>query len=133
MEKTCFFCSVLGKKDELFICENSTFFARYDVFPVTKGHSLIVPKKHTLSFFDLSPDELADFYDLIKKVREIVQEKYNPDAFNIGINEGREAGRTVDHLHMHLIPRYKGDVPNPTGGVRNIIPGKGDYTKLLKK
>lgn len=115
------------------IAQNNTFFAIYDEFPVSDGHVLLIPKRHVESFFDITKKELDDLFELIKKVREIVDRKFNPDGYNIGINEGRAAGRTIDHLHIHVIPRYKGDVENPVGGVRNVIPGKGDYLKLAEK
>ncbi len=131
MPKECYFCEI--QKEGKFILENEAFFAIYDDFPVSKGHSLLVVKKHIKSFFELKEKELKSFYESIKKLKKILQKEFNPDAFNIGINEGKVAGRTIDHLHIHLIPRYKGDVKNPVGGVRNITPGKGDYTKFLKK
>lgn len=87
----------------------------------------MISKKHTKSFFELSPEEILSMHDLINKVKEITDKRYEPNAYNIGINDGMAAGQTIDHLHVHIIPRYKGDVLNPRGGVRNIIPGKGDY------
>ena len=115
------------------IAQNNTFFAIYDEFPVSDGHVLIIPKRHVESIFDITREELEDLFDLIRKVRELVDRKYSPDGYNIGVNEGYAAGKTIDHLHIHLIPRYIGDVENPVGGVRNVIPGKGDYTRLVKK
>jgi len=114
------------------IAQNDTFFAVYDEFPVSKGHTLIIPKRHVESFFDITREELEDFFNLLKKVKELLDEKFNPDGYNVGVNEGYAAGKTIDHLHVHPIPRYKGDVENPVGGVRNVIPGKGDYRKFLK-
>ncbi|MDP2918176.1 MAG: HIT family protein [bacterium] len=128
--KKCFFCALQIKEERKCIIENKTFFVIYDDYPVSKGHCLIVSKRHLISFFDLTKEQLQDFFTIIKGAKEIVQNKFQPSAFNIGINEGREAGRTVDHLHIHLIPRYRGDVANPVGGVRNVIPWKGDYTKF---
>jgi diadenosine tetraphosphate (Ap4A) HIT family hydrolase len=127
--KECLFCRAQKENINTYITENETFFAVYDGHPVTKGHCLLIPKEHVESFFDLSEKQVKDFYELVKKMKENIQRKFNPDGFNIGINEGKAAGRTVDHLHIHLIPRYKGDVENPIGGVRNVIPGRGDYTK----
>lgn len=123
----CLFCDRNNSEKHTIIAENDLFYARWDNFPVSKGHSELVPKKHIESFFELDNDELIKLYDLIKKVKKIIKNKYHPDAFNIGINDGEEAGRTIHHLHVHLIPRYKGDVENPRGGVRHIIPGKGNY------
>lgn len=115
------------------IAQNNTFFAIYDEFPVSRGHALLIPKRHVESFFDITKEELDDLFELIKKVKEIVDKEFNPDGYNIGVNEGRAAGKTIDHLHIHLIPRYEGDVENPVGGVRNVIPGKSDYMKLAGK
>ena len=108
------------------------FFARYDDFPVNPGHCEIIPKKHIVSFFELSKPEVYLLYDLLKKVKSILDTKFHPDSYNLGINEGFYAGRTQEHLHLQVIPRYKGDVENPRGGIRNIIPGKGDYTTEMK-
>lgn len=94
---------------------------------MTKGHAEIVPKAHIISFFDLNEKEVSSMYELIIKTKELISKKFNPDGFNIGLNEGEVAGRTVSHLHIHIIPRYKGDVENPRGGIRNIIPSKGNY------
>ncbi len=133
MPKLCFFCDVQNrKKDDLKILDNNIFAARFSEFPVSPGHCEIFAKTHTNSFFDLSSEELLSFFEAIKEVKNIVDDKHKPDAYNIGINEGQAAGRSIDHLHVHLIPRYKGDVPNPRGGVRNIIPDKGDYVKEIK-
>ena len=87
----------------------------------------MVPKRHIVSFFALTSGELAELYELMTSVYLEIKTRYRPDGFNIGINEGEAAGRTVHHLHVHIIPRYAGDVPNPRGGIRNIIPEKGDY------
>ncbi|MDD4531539.1 MAG: HIT family protein [Candidatus Pacebacteria bacterium] len=127
MEKDCFFCEIQKKKDDKIIIDNQSFFSRYDDFPVTPGHCEIIAKNHIVSFFELTSKQLADFYELLQKTRLIIDDKFNPDSYNIGINEGEAAGRTIQHLHIHLIPRYKGDVENPRGGVRNVIPGKGNY------
>jgi len=132
-EKECIFCKLLINSPHKIIKQNNTFFAIYDEFPVSDGHVLLIPKRHVESFFDITKDEQDDFFELIKNVKEIVDRKFNPDGYNIGINEGRAAGRTIDHLHIHLIPRYKGDVEDPVGGVRNVIPGKGDYLRLARK
>jgi diadenosine tetraphosphate (Ap4A) HIT family hydrolase len=102
--------------------ENETFFARYDNFPATPGHIEIVPKRHVESFFDLNTNEVAQAYELILKVKDCLSELVRPDGYTIGVNEGRAAGRSVDHLHIHLIPRYKGDVADPRGGIRQIVP-----------
>ena len=109
------------------IAENNLSFSIYDSFPVSKGHSLIIPKRIVADIFDLNDEEYKSCFDLVKTVKEIIKNKFNPDGFNVGVNSGETAGQTIFHAHIHVIPRYKGDVPNPRGGVRNVIPGKADY------
>ncbi len=125
MSEDCIFCDESVKRDV--ILDNDIFYSIWDENPVSEGHALIVPKKHIESFFDLTSEELLQMYDIIKRTKEVIDEKYHPGAYNIGVNDGEAAGRTIHHLHVHLIPRYKGDVENPRGGVRSVIPGKGDY------
>ena len=98
-----------------------------DGFPVSKGHTLLIPKRHVGSFFEITDEERADLLALLNKAKVVIQEEFNPDGYNIGINDGPAAGQTVPHLHIHLIPRYKGDRYDPRGGVRWIIPEKADY------
>jgi len=98
-----------------------------DSFPVSKGHALIVPRRHVASLFDLDEAELAAIWSAVSAVRQQLQEEFKPDGFNIGVNDGTAAGQTVSHAHLHVIPRYAGDVPDPRGGVRWIIPSKADY------
>lgn len=128
MSKACFFCDVQNRQsDDHRIKANHLFSARFSDFPVSKGHCEIFPKKHIDSFFDLGAEELSSFFELIKQVKNIIDDKYHPDGYNIGVNEGEAAGRSIHHVHIHLIPRYRGDVPNPRGGIRNIFPSKADY------
>ena len=98
-----------------------------DAFPISPGHTLIIPKRHIGSFFDLSSDEREDLMSLVFTAKAELAAEFKPDGFNIGINDGPVAGQTVPHLHIHLIPRYKGDMADPRGGVRWIIPDKADY------
>jgi len=98
-----------------------------DAFPISPGHTLIIPKRHIGSFFDISPDEREDLMSLVSTAKAELAAEFKPDGFNIGINDGPVAGQTVPHLHIHLIPRYKGDMGDPRGGVRWIIPDKADY------
>lgn len=107
--------------------ENEFFISQFDSNPVTKGHMIIVSKKHIESFFDLKENELFAAFDLLEKAKILIDEKFSPEAYNIGINDGKAAGQTIFHLHIHLVPRYSGDVKDPTGGVRNVIPEKGNY------
>ena len=94
---------------------------------VSPGHALIIPKRHVASYFDLTNHERETMNVMLQYVRQKVEERYHPDGFNVGINIGEAAGQSVFHCHMHLIPRYKGDVPNPKGGVRGVIPSKQKY------
>ncbi len=126
-ENSCFFCDKKNFNETSVFGENESFYARRDDFPVSKWHAEIIIKKHIESFFDLTNDELIHFFNLLKQAKKIIQDKYSPDAFNIGINEWYAAGRTVHHLHIHIIPRYTGDVEHPRWWVRHIIPGKGNY------
>ncbi len=121
----CPFCSRDSIGDVL--AENSLALAFYDRFPVSQGHTLIIPKRHVASFFDLEPEEHNQIRELGKQCRDIVQQQFHPDGFNIGVNVGKSAGQSVFHCHIHLIPRYLGDVANPRGGVRGVIPAKQNY------
>jgi diadenosine tetraphosphate (Ap4A) HIT family hydrolase len=98
-----------------------------DGFPISPGHTLIIPKRHVGSFFELEADERAELLALLDKAKAVADKEFNPQGYNIGINEGAAAGQTVPHLHIHLIPRYQGDRADPRGGVRWIIPEKADY------
>lgn len=94
---------------------------------MSPGHSLIIPKRHVGSFFATSSAERLDLLELLDQAKALVQAEHQPAGFNIGINDGAAAGQTVPHLHIHLIPRYEGDLPDPRGGVRWVIPAKADY------
>lgn len=121
---TCPFCAFLSER----IVEANNFaYWIYDGFPVSPGHSLIIPKRHVGSFFEVTPEERLAMLELLDKAKAAVTRERCPDAFNIGINDGAAAGQTVPHLHMHLIPRYNGDVSDARGGVRWVIPNKADY------
>ena len=123
---SCVFCEeFIPKKEKIF--ENDLAIAYYDGFPVSKGHILIISKNHKETFFDLTEEEQYAIIDLLNKCKKHVDELYHPDGYNVGLNCGREAGQSVMHVHMHLIPRYKGDVENPRGGVRGVIPSKKNY------
>ncbi len=121
--KPCPFCNV----EREIILESEMSFAIYDGFPVNEGHALIIPKRHTANYFDLSLEEQKDCIELLNRVKGIVQAKYNPAGFNVGININEAAGQTVPHVHIHLIPRYEGDVDEPRGGVRGVLPLKKFY------
>ncbi|MBT0607563.1 bifunctional class I SAM-dependent methyltransferase/HIT family protein [Aequorivita echinoideorum] len=121
----CPFC--IPNSDTELIVESATAYAIYDKFPVNNGHALIIPKRHCSDYFDLTFKEQAACIFMLNKVKEIVLARFNPEGFNIGINVGEKAGQTVNHVHIHLIPRYNNDVKDPRGGVRGVIPNKQKY------
>lgn len=98
-----------------------------DGFPISPGHTLVIPNRHIGSFFELGPEERQSLLDLLDAAKLVLDSELKPDGYNIGINDGPSAGQTVPHLHIHLIPRYNGDQTDPRGGVRWIIPEKADY------
>ena len=122
---SCLFCAMPQQR---IIAENPTAYAIRDGFPVTEGHCLIIPRRHVPDFFSLTEQEAVACNSLLKTVRELVlHEDQTVAGFNVGVNAGEVAGQTIFHCHIHLIPRRAGDVPNPRGGVRHTIPGKGNY------
>lgn len=114
----CIFCEKLNKNEYIF--ENELAFAIFDAFPVNKGHMLIIPKRHFASFFEATSQEVLTFMELVNKAKQYLDNEYNPDGYNIGINIGEAAGQTIFHLHIHIIPRYMGDVENARGGIRKL-------------
>lgn len=118
----CLFCLRDDENLNTVIDANETFYARLDNFPATPGHVEIVPKRHVVSFFDLSESEIIDAYALMRAVEKELSILHDPGGYTIGVNEGRVAGRSIDHLHIHFIPRYKGDVADPRGGIRQVVP-----------
>jgi diadenosine tetraphosphate (Ap4A) HIT family hydrolase len=120
----CVFCN-LNKEEYLF--ENDTCFAKYDNYPVSPGHILIIPKRHFQDFFEANTKEYQDILELINICKMNLVQQYHSDGFNLGVNIGEAAGQTVMHLHVHLIPRYMGDIEDPRGGVRGVIPEKRIY------
>ena len=124
---SCIFCDMDAFDVQ---AENDYAYVINDAFPITEMHALIIPKRHVKTYFDLNADELGACHDLLNSMRSgILDEDSSVEGFNIGMNNGTVAGQTIDHCHIHLIPRREGDVINATGGVRNIIPGMGDYLK----
>lgn len=109
------------------IAENKHAFAIFDKYPVNPGHVLVIPKRHCEGYFDLKEKELADCWHLINDAKQIIETLFTPDGYNIGINVGEHAGQTIFHVHLHLIPRYKGDVQDPLGGVRGVVPERRKY------
>ncbi|MFO7893046.1 MAG: HIT family protein [Longimicrobiales bacterium] len=98
-----------------------------DAYPVTPGHTLVVPTRHVAGLYDLPAEEQAALWELAGEVRAALVASHDPDGFNIGINDGEAAGQTVGHAHIHVIPRYGGDVPDPRGGIRWVVPEKAVY------
>ena len=120
----CPFCTLPAGR---IIGQNDHALWIFDGFPISPGHALIIPKRHIGSLFEASEAERSALFALLAAARNEVAEERQPDAYNIGINDGPAAGQTVPHLHIHLIPRYAGDQQDPRGGVRWIIPEKADY------
>ena len=106
---------------------NELAIAFADAFPVSPGHTLVIPRRHVSDFFELSPAEVAAVLEVLFRMQTRLVAEQKPDGFNVGVNVGAAAGQTVMHVHVHLIPRYLGDAPDPRGGVRNVIAGKGRY------
>ena len=124
-ENECLFCSV---GEDRIIAGNELAFAVRDGFPVTELHSLIIPRRHVSDYFELSKEELLACNELLRIVKEeILARDESVKGFNVGANSGLVAGQSIFHCHIHLIPRREGDVPNPKGGIRHVIPGKGAY------
>ncbi len=123
----CIFCKI--RKEEL-ILENELAYSSSDSYPISKFHSLIVPKRHLQNYFDLNNEEILACNELILRTKEkILKEDPTVKGFNIGTNAGKAAGQSIMHCHIHLIPRREGDVKNPQGGVRGVIASKQHYTR----
>ncbi|OOG25403.1 HIT family protein [Thioalkalivibrio denitrificans] len=158
----CRFCRIAAGLADPLIFENRSFVAAFDTNPVNPGHSLIIPRRHVVSLFDLNEMEQSDYFDAIQGTRQVIEatdmtDLYRnmlsrddlrerpkghiesvlklpfldnrPDAYTIGNNDGRAAGRSIDHLHVILLPRFHGDVQDPRGGIRNVIPDRAKYHK----
>lgn len=121
----CLFC----KDPRGVSLERELAYSARDTYAVSPGHTLIIPRRHVSSFFDLTHEEVNTCMGLIVDERKRLDEEFKPDGYNIGVNVGQAAGQSIFHVHIHLIPRYKGDVENPQGGVRHVIPKKGHYTR----
>ena len=121
---TCLFCAI---PREQILIDGPIAVAARDSYPVSKGHTLIIPRRHVASFFETTDEERQAMMKLLDEMKAMLDREHKPDGYNIGINNGPAAGQTVMHLHMHLIPRYAGDLPDPRGGVRWVIPEKAAY------
>lgn len=122
----CIFCE-LNKTKSRIILENTYAFAISDQYPVSQGHTLITLKRHIASLFEASSEEITAIFELAKQVQELLSKQYKPDGYNVGFNDLEAAGQSIPHCHLHIIPRYQGDVKNPRGGIRGVIPEKQNY------
>lgn len=120
----CIFCSIAPDR---IILEHPLAIVERDTYPLTQGHSLVIPRRHVASFFDTTVEERAAIMELLGQAKALIERDYAPDGYNIGINDGSAAGQTIMHLHVHLIPRYLGDSSDPRGGIRRIFPDKAAY------
>ena len=114
------------------VIENEFAFADYDTYPASPGHSLIITKRHVAEYFQATTEEKTAIWALVDEMKVIIDKEHKPDAYNVGVNIGKTAGQSVPHIHVHIIPRYKGDVENPQGGVRGVIPHKQKYTRKAR-
>jgi len=119
----CIFC----KPQREILAENEAALAVPDTYPVSPGHALVVPRRHAATIWDLSAEEFEACFRLVRELKPVLEARYKPDGFNVGVNCGEAAGQSVWHAHIHVIPRYQGDVPSPRGGVRHVIPLKARY------
>ncbi|SFG94529.1 Diadenosine tetraphosphate (Ap4A) hydrolase [Algoriphagus hitonicola] len=124
-ESSCPFCCPSSETE--LILESAQAFSIFDKYPVNPGHALIIPKRHVSDYFELSFMEQSSCIFMLNEVKKEIQKRYVPEGFNVGINIGEKAGQTISHVHIHLIPRYLGDVEDPRGGVRGVIPQKRNY------
>jgi diadenosine tetraphosphate (Ap4A) HIT family hydrolase len=122
VKRPCPFC----RTDEALLT-NALAYARLDKFPVSPGHLLVIPLRHKASFFAVDVEELKAIWALVVEAKRLLDKKFHPAGYNLGVNVGDAAGQTIAHAHLHLIPRYHGDVENPSGGVRGVIPMKQHY------
>jgi len=120
-------CPFCGEPE--IIIENESAFVHPDTYPVSPGHCLIIPRRHIAGYFEATADEKLAIWKLLDEVKPIIDRKYGPDGYNVGVNIGSAAGQSIPHLHIHVIPRYAGDVENPQGGVRGVIPHKQKYVR----
>jgi ATP adenylyltransferase len=128
MDHRCPFCIDAREGDK--IIENAYAFGKLDQYPVTEGHTLIIPRRHFSDYFDITKNELLSLYDLLTiRKKQLTERDSRVEGFNIGVNSGKVAGQTILHCHLHLIPRRKGDLEDPRGGIRGVIPAKMKYGK----
>lgn len=121
-QRSCPFCAPAD-----ILVENLLAYALLDTSPVSPGHVLIIPVRHVAGFFDITLSELQAIWSLALEAKELISGRFRPGGFNLGVNIDEAGGQTIGHAHLHLIPRYRGDVPEARGGVRAVIPGKQQY------
>jgi diadenosine tetraphosphate (Ap4A) HIT family hydrolase len=119
MSTTCELCTPAD-----LVLENSLAYVRYDNHALSRGHVIAVPRRHVASFFDMTAEEQAAVLGLLNEAKKLTEDRHSPDGYNIGVNIGKAAGQSRMHVHVHLIPRYKGDVADPSGGIRCVLPRK---------
>lgn len=119
---SCPFCS-----PDKILFENGLAYVKEDAYPVSPGHLLVIARRHAPDWFSLTPEEQAAMLDLLDRAKAYLDARYHPAGYNAGVNCGEAAGQTVPHVHLHLIPRYAGDCPDPRGGVRGVIPARQSY------
>lgn len=124
----CRFCQFLEEKSPIIIADFKHCYAIFDQYPVSKGHLLLISKEHTEHWFTASEKTRLDMMQALTQMKEKLDLEFHPDGYNIGLNCAKAAGQTIFHLHMHLIPRYHGDLEDPKGGVRGVIPAKQKYS-----
>ena len=122
----CPFCAIPG---HAILIDRPLALAKRDTYPVSKGHALIIPRRHVVSYFDTTHDERQELLRLLDETKSLLDRKHKPDGYNIGINDGRAAGQTVMHVHIHVVPRYDDDQADPRGGIRGIFPAQAEYWK----
>jgi len=127
MDELCPLCAAADRPG--CVASNEHAVAIFDAYPVSPGHALIVSKRHVAHLFELSLDEQLALWSLLPAVKATIESHHSPAGYNIGVNVGTAAGQTVAHVHVHVIPRYTGDVDDPTGGVRFVIPQRGNYRR----
>ena len=121
----CLFCT--GAKGVSL--QNDLAYSARDSYAVSPGHTVVIPRRHVAEFFDLTSAEVAACMGLINEEKKLIDAEFSPDGYNIGVNVGQAAGQSIFHVHIHIIPRYKGDVENPQGGVRHVIPKNAHYRR----
>jgi diadenosine tetraphosphate (Ap4A) HIT family hydrolase len=121
------FCPFCDNEELEIIKETKHLVAFRDKFPVCPGHTLVVPRRHVSSFFEMTDDEKGEIFQLVDIIKDGLEIEFRPDGYNIGWNDGAAAGQTVFHFHLHIIPRYEGDVEDPRGGVRWVVSSRAKY------